>query len=302
MTDITYVIPISGVDFVRYVAFFTTLSKTSLRPKRMVSASGGCMISYLAMMSSFTDTIENWNISGKLFAYKPIPLVPRMISFLFTGSLYRRPNIDEYITKLFVPSKLKDVEIITGYYSNTLGKIVLSSNFHPEMSELNSSNFDVTNVATEHCNGDLMHILRSIEATTNIPYLLPPLGNKASIDYGVHSPSPLTFMKHCTNKLKQVIYFAPINIEKTHSKDFTVLLFINDIHTEITRLSAGYNHFTDYRDMSFVPSLISLESFLLVVYTTVDVNLSVVNFDSFQAKTMIETIKRDVRFRLYRSN
>lgn len=276
------------------------------------------MISYLAMMSNFHATVESWNISSQLFAYKVIPFVPRMITFVISGRLYRRPNIESYVRNLFIPSKLKDVEIITGYYSYTKGKIVLSTNMNSNDTLLKHEHFDLTNADTEHCDGNFEMIFKSVEATTNVPFLLPNLTvmntatngtsnssgtNEASlderVDYGIHSPSPLTFVKNVSPTLKQVIYFSPINIEKNYTSDFRGLLFINMIQTEITRLSMKYNSFETYTDLTFLSHLVDDKMYLLIIYTTVDVNMSIGNFTSFQSKEYVKRIKENTKYRLY---
>jgi hypothetical protein len=296
----TYIVPISGVDFVRYIAFYSIFSGTPLRPKLIISASGGCMISYLAMMSDFEQRVEQWPVNSSLFTYKALPVMPRMVTFLLTGSLYRRPNIDTYINEHFVPSKLTNVEIITGYFSKTKGKIVLSSNLSSTSNTLlKAEHFDLTSTDVEHCDGQLPSILKSIEATTNIPYLLPPLGRSKDIDYGVHSPSPVTFAKLGTPTLDQVVYFSPIDIERTTSSDFLELTFLNSIHTEILRLSAPYHRFTDYKDLTFLDQLATLDKFLLIAYTPVEVDLSVVSFTSADVKDLVKRIKNNTKFRLY---
>ena len=211
---LTYILPICGIDFPRDIAFFSVLSKTFLRPDLIICGSGGCIVSYLAMMSGYTDKIENWNINSNLFIYKAVPIFPRLFSFFIIGSLYRRPNIDKFIQSIFIESKLKDTEIITGYFSEKKGRMIISSNLSKDISKLNETNFDLTKTDVEYCDGDLMTILKSIESTTNIPYILPPIGDGKNIDFGIHSPSPLTFMRN-TGETEKVIYFAPINIEKT---------------------------------------------------------------------------------------
>lgn len=316
----TYIIPISGVDYVRYVAFFSILSNTFLRPSLIISASGGCMISYLAMMSSFESIVENWNINSKLFAYKVIPFVPRMVTFMITGRLYRRPNIESYVKEMYIESKLKDVQIITGYYSYTKKKIVLSTNFGEAQvtsgTNVNEgilkSDFDLINVDTEYCDGDLQMIIDSVKATTNVPFFLPPLQVKKDgitvsderVDYGIHSPSPFTFMRSSSSKLNQVIYFSPINIELNYVEGFRELLFLNMIQTEILKLSSGYTSFTDYNDLTFLSKLVPKEPglplrYLLIIYTTVKVDMNIANFTSFQSKEYVRLIKENTKFRLY---
>jgi hypothetical protein len=319
--DPTYILPICGTDFPRDIAFFSILARTFIRPKLIISASGGCMISYTAMMSDFEAIIEEWSISSKLFAYKLIPVVPRLVSFLISGSLYKRPNIDDFIRANFPQSKLKNVEIISGYYSDTREKVVLSTNFGdtnesigitiatPGLSgisgsgdtRLNGNDFDLTKVDVEYCNGDFEMILRSIEATTNIPLLLPPLGKDARIDFGIHSPSPLTFIKRTSHILDKVIYFSPINILETYKSDMKELMFLNTIQTEILRLTVGFNNFTDYNpsDMSFLSRLLVLNKYVLIIYTTVNIDMSIANFTSYQVKEYVKRIKNDTHFRLY---
>ena len=283
------------------------------------------MVSYLALMSSFEETIENWNVSGNMFAFKVIPVVPRMVTFLMTGSLYRRSNLTDYVKQIFIPCKLMDVEIITGYFSYTRKRVVLSTNMHIDASHLNERNFDFTHVDREHNNGNMDAIIKSIESTTNIPYMLPPLsvsigasnmnrstpGNQEvpiatqrtmideRVDYGIHSPSPLTFMKRGSGKMKKVIYFSPINLRKTYDTDISQFIFINLIQTEITRLSSDYHEFKEWYNEVPLNELVKLERYLLVIYTTIDVNLNIVKFTSLDAKEYVRQIKNDIVYRLY---
>ena len=296
--DLTYILPISGEEFPRYITFFSVLSKTPLRPSLILCASGGCVVSYLGMMSDFEENIEEWKVSGKLFAYKVIPIAPRLVTLLMTGSLYRRPNINDYIRENFIPGKLKNVEIVTGYYSNTKQRVVLSSNMDAS-GFLSKEHFDLTNADVEHNDGKLEPILKSIEGTTNIPYMLPAFASDKRIDYGVHSPSPLTFLKHTSSRAKKVIYFAPTNIEKTYDSSMSMLLFINMIQTEITRLSSSYHSFVTYHNEVPLSHLIKLDRFLLVIYTTVEVDMDIASFASCQVDGYVKLMKKDVRYRLY---
>ena len=315
--DPVYIVPISGVDFVRYIAFYGLLASTPLRPLLILAASGGCMVSYMAMMSSFTQSILYWRINSQMFAYKHIPVVPRMVNFLLTGALYNRPNIEPFIHDSFVPSNLDTVEIITGYYGIKAGKLTLSTNKTSTESMLNANNFVLDGVNTEYngrqpdLDGWLNRILHVIEATTNIPYLLPALGKHQLVDYGVHSPSPLTFLRMANGKpglADKVVYMAPINVEMTSANNFYDLLFVNDVHTEINRLAVGYAGYETFRvdmtlpladQLTFLSKLFATNRYLLVIYTTFNVIMSISNFTSFQANDTVKAIQKDIRFRLY---
>jgi hypothetical protein len=115
-----------------------------LRPKVIYCASGGCLAAWLATMSSFTKSIERWPITSALFIDKSIPFTPRMISLIANGFFYKRAEIEKYVSDIFVPCKLQDVEIITGYYTmsdanspRTHGQcIYISSNFPQERSAI----------------------------------------------------------------------------------------------------------------------------------------------------------------------
>lgn len=301
MTDLnpTYIVPVSGIDFTRYIAFYSLLAGTPLRPGLVLAASGGCMVSYMALMSDWSKNVEKWRINSQMFAFKPVILMPRMLSLLMTGSLYKRPNIDKFIISSFPESKLMNIEIITGFYSRKASKVCISSNLMPSESALSATNFLLGDVDVEHNEGKMLPILRSIEATTNIPFLLPPIGESKLIDYGIHSPSPLTFLRGNSQLLKKVVYFAPIDVEKTGHTDTKTLVFINTIHTEISRLSSGFSGYTSYRDFSFLGKLFASERYLLVIYTPYETTLSLVDFRWEQVATTVDLIKKDVRFRLY---
>jgi len=299
MQNITYVAPISGIDFVKYMAFFSLLAGTFLRPSRIIAASGGCMVAYMALMSDFEQCVELWKVNSAMFAFKPIGIVPRIFSFLLTGSLYKRPCIDKFINDNFIPCKLMNTEVITGFFSRAKKRLVLSSNMTPDNTELNDTNFQTQDVLLEHNGGQLEGILRAIEGTTNIPFLLPALHEDLKVDFGVHSPSPLTFVHADSILLDKVIYFSPIDVTKTYSTNPRSFMFMNGIHTEITRLTTRFKGFVEYKDTSFLAKLVGLKRFVLVAYTTQEVELSLVDFRSDQVSEVIRLCKQQARYRLY---
>jgi hypothetical protein len=307
LDNITYISPISGIDFVKYVMFYSKLACTPIRPKRIICASGGCMVSNMARMSDFSTNVEKWRITSGMFAYKPLP-IPRLFYLLVTGSLYKRPNIDEFIITNFIPSKLRLTEIITGSYSTKQGRVVLSTNFDSQRSELNETNFDLTAVSVEHNDYDLVKVLRSIEATTNIPFLLPPLGDEKLVDYGIHSPSPLTFIRgrnsmnsgNNNSLLNQVVYMSPINVEKTYHEDTRTLMYMNTIHTEISRLTSDFSTYETFTDYSFLEKVpLDNTRFLLLIYTTYEIELTIVDFKPEDVFVSLERMRNLVKYRLY---
>lgn len=297
MDNITFVAPISEIYYIKYMAFYSIFSEASLRPERIIAASGGCMVSYMAMMSDFTNRIELWQLNSSMFVYKPIYVIPRMVRFGLFGSLYKRPDIGEYMRRVFTSSKLKDVEIITGYFSKTRKSIILSSNFSAGSSYLNQANFQLQDVISEYNDGDFDKILSSIISTTNIPIMLPAFGEDQTIDYGVHSPSPLCFLRSMPGR---VVYFSPINLEKPSSGDLRELFFANRIQCEILSLSSVYQGFKMYETIGEVVAQMGLlPAFLLVIYTTYEVALNIADFVPSQVSASVVLAKQQVKYRLY---
>src|SRR3989344_6753367 len=117
----TYIMPISGVDFIRYVAFISYLAeyrkangKEPFKPKTIYCASGGCLVANIAIMSDFTSAIEGWYVSSDMFIKRSTPFTPRLLTFIMRGFLYHRADVTEHLKSLFAPYKLLGVEVITG--------------------------------------------------------------------------------------------------------------------------------------------------------------------------------------------
>ena len=108
--------------------------------------------------------------------------------------------------------------------------------------------------------------------------------------------------------LDRVVYMAPTNLEPSCNASMVDLMFVNDIQTEITRLSSAFKGFETFRvnmnkplegQLAFLERLETLDRYLLVIYTPVNINLSILNFQSAQANEVVQQIKKDMRFRLY---
>ena len=103
--SVDFIVPVSGIDFIKYISFFTVLE--GIKPRTIVCASGGCMVSYIAMMSSFTTSIRNWKINSEMFMHKKVGYIPRLLNLLLFGALYDRTDITSFAREHFVASKLK---------------------------------------------------------------------------------------------------------------------------------------------------------------------------------------------------
>jgi hypothetical protein len=181
-------------------------------------------------MSSFTKSIERWPITSALFIDKSIPFTPRMISLIANGFFYKRAEIEKYVSDIFVPCKLQDVEIITGYYTmsdanspRTHGQcIYISSNFPQERSAIKDftpivecvkvdfASKSISDMTDEEMDQLMKRTIRTIQYTTNIPIISQPLDDGSALDFGVIAPNPSTVVKA---QLDKCIYFSPVDIE-----------------------------------------------------------------------------------------
>lgn len=288
-----FILPISGVDFVRYVAIFSMLSEHNIKPTKIYCASGGCLAAYLAMMSSFTNNIEMWNFDSSMFIKRSTPITPMLLTFAIKGHLYHRQNIDDFTKKNFIPSKLLDVEIITGYFEtkDNANRIVLTTNYPAESSSLSDQN--ITNIGTnmllrhpksrndfpnrmEYLDYLMDFCIDSISKTSNIPYLVNTIGEEKVIDFGVASPSPMIYANAEINKC---IFFSPIDIDDLTSDSMYHIFFHNLILKDVYCLKQNYPNMvkkTDFQDV--IDFLQNRSHYFIVIYTKNKVNLNILKF------------------------
>lgn len=320
MTDIfeNYILPISGIDFIRYIAIYSELSKFNLKPKTIYCASGGCLASYVAMMSSFSNSVENWNFNSEMFIKKITPITPRLMTFILTGSLYHRQNINDFINKNFIPCKLKDVEIITGFFEKgeiinveekPETKIVLTTNYSSDTSLLkdvdpskyiggnlkiqfpeDEANFDNKKNYLDY----LMNFCNSaLYKTTNIPFLIEPLGKERSVDFGIIAPSPRLI---ANANMKKTFYFSPININDNSKENYEAFfhqIILKDI-ISIEKLFEFKESFSELRDV--LNFLLTKIEYCVIAFCDHNFSISVTNFDSFDVKRHIISCKRSIKY------
>lgn len=322
MTNIfeNFILPISGIDFVRYMAIFSILSEYNIKPTKIFCASGGCMASYSAMMSSFSVSVENWNFNSEMFIKKATPITPRLITFFMNSYLYHRQNIDEHVRKNYIPSKLRDVEIVTGYFEQGVKnyttneksetKIILTTNFSRNNSCLNQispdeylgKNLEVKfpKEETDFLNKkDFLDYLMgfcsdAIYKTSNIPFLLEPLGKERAIDFGIISPSPRIL---AGANMKKTIYFCPINIKNNKKENYEILfhqIIMKDILTIEKEFSSKNLNFDSI--VLVLQFLQTKSEYCLIIYCDYDFDISLTNFNQYDIKRHLDGCKRKIKF------
>jgi len=311
-----YILPISGIDFVRFIAIFYDLSKYEIKPERIFSASGGCLSSYCAMMSKFSASVENWSFNSEMFIKKISPISFRMITFLTKGFLYHRQNIDNYITQNFIPHSLRDLEIITGFYTETNENkinIVLTTNFPKNLSYLKNLNpeeyigknlsvefpmdeneYKNTNSKRHYLDYLMKFCIDAIYKTSNIPYLLNPIGEEKANDFGIISPSPRILAKA---NMKKSIYFSPVNLENNKKKNYE-LLFHQLILRDITSIESMLKKKTDvYKTFDNVLKFLeNKKEYCIIAYCSCDFELSITNFTDEMIREKINLCKKNIKY------
>lgn len=289
----TYIVPISGILFPKYIAFFSLLKEHTT--KKITCASGGCLVSYLALMSNFTSSIEHWKINSALFINKPLYIMPRLLNLILFGHMYNRSNIAKYVMDNFIPCKIKQVEIITGFYSKKTRRTVISSNFSQSESIIDRCIYDID---YEFNDGNMEKIIDSMINTTNIPIMTEPNGFNQNIDFGVICPSPSIFIR---NKIQNFVYFCPINLD-INTDGLREFLFENSIKFEINNLISNFTDVTNFVNIDDCVNYIqtnNLTIFGLIIYTTHKINLNLSNFDSIQVFNHVQLIKQVTKYKLY---
>lgn len=307
-----FVLPISGIDFVRYIAIFSELSKYNIIPEKIYCASGGCLTSYIAMMSSFTKTIENWKFNSEMFIKSPTPITPKMLTFALNGFFFYRQNINNHVKKLFVLSKLQDVEIITGYYEtvNNINRIVITTNLTEEFSSIDknyvskcSNNivkfpiFPSQTNKKENLNYLFDFCLDSMYKTSNIPFLIQSIGDQKAIDFGIVAPSPFFIVNSTMDK---TIYFAPINIDKNEKISTYEIIFYNIIRKDIFFIEKQYGLEKKFTSMQNVLDfIVNIPKYTLIIYICCDFTISLENFNSKEISKQIDICKENISYKLF---
>lgn len=305
-----FILPISGVDFVRYIAIFSMLSEYGIKPAKIYCASGGCLAAYLGMMSSFTSNVELWNFDSNMFVKRPTPITPMLLTFAIRGYLYHRQNIDNFTKKNFIPSKLLDVEIITGYFEtkDNSNRIVLTTNYPRSRSSLSEDN--ITNIGTNMClkhpksESDFANridyldylmdfCIDSVSKTSNIPYLVNAIGDEKSVDFGVVSPSPMIYANAEINKC---IFFSPIDIDDLTSDSMYQIFFHNLILKDVYCLKQNYPNMIKKDNFQDVIDFLEDKShYFIVIYTRNKVNLNILKFTFTDYHKAIQDCKSEIK-------
>jgi hypothetical protein len=330
--------PISGTDFVRYIAMISFLAEymkkqglDPIRPKVIYAASGGCLAAYIAMMSSFTSNIEEWSFSSEMFIKRPTPITPRLLTFALRGYLYHRTDLTEYIKEAFIPCKLQDVEIITGYYEpvectskRSIVKIV--SNYPQSLSALTSRepNFK-PNICIVHpeekpaapteqdtdptlyrsnlkkyLDGLMLLVSDALHKTTNIPLIMEPIGESKCIDYGIVAPSPRVIAGASSNRS---IYFSPVDLDRVVSSRESEMFFHQYILNDIFLLSNQFSKSKKFTKTDTYQSfkevlthILTLARYCLVIYSAVSTEIDINSFTNNTIKNSVKLCKTGLRF------
>jgi hypothetical protein len=308
-----FILPISGTDFVRYVSIYSRLSEINLKPNVILCASGGCIASYIAMMSSFTSNVEKWFFSPEMFIKKSTPVTPRLLTMALNGYFYRRQDIDDYMRKLFTYKKIQDVEIISGYFETKAEKsrIIIGTNYREKDSFLKGNTINVmksinflyqrekkeTESDKDYLSEVMNNSLDIINKTTNIPILIEPLGENESVDFGIVSPSPMDFVKTLNGK---VFYFSPINLDKDKEDSLYKSYFRNLIIKDICIIKQKYKVQKDITDlMEFKNFYDSTSNFSVVIYVSCDIDLNIESFTYDEFERAIKLTKSYVKFMVF---
>jgi hypothetical protein len=328
--------PISGTDFVRYIAMISFLAEyrrkrdlEPIKPRVIYAASGGCIVAYIAMMSSFTERIEGWTFTSDMFVNRPTPFTPRMLTFSLKGFFYYRTDLTDYIKENFIPCKLQDVEIVTGYYEkieqvDLRSVIKIVTNYPPSQSVLTPQrpipNVQIVyprekpelDLGVESSRSELKSYLDSLMSlftdalhkTSNVPYMMEPLGKSECIDYGIVAPSPRTITNADVNRS---IYFSPIDIDRLDVIDDIDMIFHHYITNDIISIQNQFEtsqRFTGWDvEQSFTSAMTLIQKlrlcgkrYCLLIYTTANINIPIHSFDGKMVKDGIRSCKLKLRF------
>lgn len=318
----SYTLPISGTDFVKYDAILAVLAQyrksknlPPFKPRVMYVASGGCLTAYKLMMSSFTEKVQEWSINSDMFVDRPTPFTPRLLTFALQGYLYHRADITEYSKSIFIPGMIQDVEIVTGYYEKCnpdtfkhtvkivtnmdKSRSVLStfvppaSNiipvFAPDRPNISSMPMEQQKKTVKEYYASVMSLsIDALHKTSNIPFMMEPLGEAQALDYGIVAPSPRTLVNGSND---HSIYFSPVNIDRHGEMVSYEMIFHQVIMNDITALRNTFNAsqtFTDTDNMKLIDAVMQFIArltgrYCLVLYTTTQVDIPI---HSFSEKTI----------------
>lgn len=321
----TYILPISGTDFPKYMAYFSLIAETGVRPKIIYCASGGCLVANMAMMSGFTKAIEGWSVSSQMFVTK-IP-IPRILTLINRGYFYPRADISDYVSKKFVPSKLQDVEIVTGYYetsskTHVRQKVTISTNqprsvsvlkdFIPLVEDIKicfaeekpqvslEQDVLVGRETKEYLDKLMLKTIRTIQYTTNIPIISEPLDDIAALDFGIVATSPRATVGA---ELKKTIYFSPVDIETRRDPSLYNMFFQSYVMEDINNICSKYSHkksFTAFPEvLKFLSANKNLQDYCLIIFSTNKIDMPVDNFSIDDTKKEMLLSKECTKFTLF---
>lgn len=307
-----FVLPISGVDLVRYISIFYVLSSCGLRPDLVFSASGGTIASYTAMMSSFSETVKNWTFNSEMFVRKSTIFTPRLLTYSMRGFFYRRPNIESFIRQEFAFQKIQDIEIISGYFETEEKKnqITIATNFPKSKSFIkdnmvaNISGVVYVSYANEKNNQNnvdylkkvLDHSIDIIIKTSNIPVIAEPIGESKAIDFGFIAPSPLDFVKSIDGKF---IYFSPIDLEDNTECSLYSAYFRNLIISDIARIKKKFTHEKKIANVHEFEMFVKNNNCNAVIYNRCPVHLNIDNFTNKEYKDFLNCCISSVNFLVF---
>lgn len=298
-----FILPISGTDFIRFMAFFSILSEHNIKPSQIYCASGGCLASYMAMMSSFTKQIEEWNITSDMLIEKTTPFKFRTVTYIMNGYLYRRPDMGAYLRRVFIPAKMRDVEIISGYYKMNEKEVVITTNFIDGQSSISLAQKERLrewNVRLSYGPTDMdelmTHTCNTIQRTSNIPYLLE-CDDKSSVDFGVIAPSPRQLLNVDPH---QTIYFCPIDLTTDKGSSLltsiTYRMIVNDIITIENSFTGKETFNTLTAALQFAGSK---SRYALIIYTKSDIVIPLTSFGKKEVQEGIAQTKAAIQFLVY---
>jgi len=300
-----------------------------LKPKVIYAASGGCLIESLAVMSSFTESVEHWTISSDMFINRPTPITPRLLTFSLKGFLYHRTDLTKYVKELFVPHKIQDVEIVSGYYdledaqtfrSNVKvvtnyprSKSVLSNMkkslpnidliFANETPTIDYNSLEDLKVLKDHLDSVRDLMIDTLHKTSNIPFMMEPLGESSSVDYGVVAPSPRIVVN---GNIDKSMYFCPVNIDRIGKiKDYDMIYhktIMNDVLSIQNTFKNSKRFDSHDMDKSFEAALSVIKTlqtrYCLVIYSTFTSNIPINHFTDDMVKLAVTSSKNNIRFLL----
>lgn len=307
-----FILPISGIDIVRYIAIYSKLSEINLKPNVIFSASGGCIASYVAMMSDFSSSVEHWKFTPDMFIKKTTPITPRLLTISLFGYLYHRPNITKFIREQFAFQKIQDVEIISGCFEANGTKISIESNFsesnsflrnHEIMDVVNLINIKFTREKTElesrrtYLKDVMNSSCETIFKTSNIPLMMKPIGTEKAIDFGVISTSPKDFVRNLTGK---IFYFSPIDITNWKKESLYTMYFNNLVVIDITKLKEKYEKEFKTDSVQVLKDFYdNHDEFCVIAYSKCEVNLSIDNFSEKEFSRVVQVCKENINFVIF---